>query len=72
MHGDEKNTLAKREAEKFKEEQLKIEAERTKLLKAGHAKGFQKLIQESDVAKPPAVLWFPTNIMNKYKNIATN
>ena len=56
MHGDERNTLLKRDAEKFKEEQDRIDAERAQMTKVGDVKGFQKIIQESDVAKPPAVL----------------
>lgn len=56
MHGDERNTLLKRDAEKFKEEQDRIDAERAQMTKVGDVKSFQKIIQESDVAKPPAVL----------------
>ena len=56
MHGDERNILSKRDAERFKEEQIKQETERAKILKGGDVKGYQKIIQESDVARPPAVL----------------
>ena len=56
MHGDERNILSKRDAERFKEEQIKQEAERAKILKGGDVKRYQKIIQESDVARPPAVL----------------
>lgn len=56
MHGDERNILAKRDAERYKDEQIKLETERAQILKGGDVRGFQKIIQESDVARPPAVL----------------
>lgn len=52
MHGDELNTLAQREAIRFKEEQDRQDEERRKQAKAGDAIDFQKIIQESDVIKP--------------------
>lgn len=56
MHGEERNILSKRDAEKFKEEQIKQETERARILKGGDVRGYQKIIQEADVARPPAVL----------------
>ncbi|XP_045175359.2 leucine-rich repeat-containing protein 74B-like isoform X2 [Mercenaria mercenaria] len=56
MQGAEKHTLETREAIRYKDEQDKIEAERRKQMKAGDVKDFQKLIQESDVIKPVAIV----------------
>lgn len=57
MHGDELNTLAQREAIRFKEEQDRQDEERRKQAKAGDAIDFQKIIQESDVIKPVPMVW---------------
>lgn len=56
MQGAEKHQADKREAIRYKEEQDKIDAERRKQMKAGDAKDFQKLIQDSDVIRPAAVV----------------
>ena len=56
MHGEERNILSKRDAERYKEEQIKQETERARILKGGDVRGYKKIIQESDVARPPAVL----------------
>lgn len=56
MSGAEKHTLETREAIRHKEEQDKKDAERRKQIKAGDVKDFQKIIQDSDVIKPPPIV----------------
>lgn len=52
----ELNTVAKREAERFKQEQDREESERQKLIKEGNSKDFQKMIQESGPVKPLVIV----------------
>lgn len=56
MDGVEQHTLAKREAERFKQDSDREDAERRKQIKEGNSKDFQKIIQEADTIKPVAIV----------------
>ncbi|XP_052766427.1 leucine-rich repeat-containing protein 74B-like [Mya arenaria] len=56
MQGDELNTLAQREAIRYKEEQDRQDTDRRRQAKKGDPKDFQKIIQESDVIKPVSIV----------------
>jgi len=56
MDGAELHTLAKREAERFKEDTDREDAERRKQVKEGNAKDFQKIIEEADIPKPLTIV----------------